>query len=112
MLFGKELGKQKTRRPERRGITRGVSPKKIGERKKECPSSGASDKRLGERNGAVRAMGSSAAAGESPKMGAACGGCRDYLARQPRLWEREEVKRARRSQSCRCHGDLGCLPKG
>jgi hypothetical protein len=34
MLFGKELGKQKTRRPERRRITRAVRPKKIGEGKK------------------------------------------------------------------------------
>ncbi len=34
MLSGEEPGKQKTRRPERRGITRAVSPKKIGRRKK------------------------------------------------------------------------------
>jgi len=34
MLFGEEPRKQKTRRPERRGITRAVSPKKIGKRKK------------------------------------------------------------------------------
>jgi hypothetical protein len=34
MLFGEEPGKQKTPRPERRGNTRAVSPKKIGERKK------------------------------------------------------------------------------
>ena len=34
MLLRAEPIKQKTRRPERRGITRAVSPKKIGERKK------------------------------------------------------------------------------
>ena len=34
MLFGEEPRKQKTCRPERRGITRAVSPKKIGKRKK------------------------------------------------------------------------------
>jgi len=34
--FGEEPGKQKqkTRRPERRGITRAVSPKRSGKRKK------------------------------------------------------------------------------
>jgi len=45
-------------------------------------------------------------------MGTACGGCGDDLARQPRLWEREEVKRARRSQCCRCHGDAGVPAEG
>src|SRR6266446_1539673 len=45
MLFGEEPRKQKTRRPERRGITRAVSPKKIGRERKECPSSGASERR-------------------------------------------------------------------
>jgi len=34
VLLRAEPIKQKTRRPERRGITRGVSSKKIGERKK------------------------------------------------------------------------------
>ena len=34
MRFGEEPRKQKTLRPERRGITRAVSPKKIGKRKK------------------------------------------------------------------------------
>jgi hypothetical protein len=34
MLSGEEPWKEKTRRPERSGITRAVSPKKIGKRKK------------------------------------------------------------------------------
>jgi hypothetical protein len=34
MLLRAEPTKQKTRRPERSGITRAVSPKKIGKRKK------------------------------------------------------------------------------
>jgi hypothetical protein len=41
--------KEKTRRPERRGITGAVSPKKIGRERKECPTSGTSDKRFGKR---------------------------------------------------------------
>lgn len=32
-------GKQKTRRPERRGITQALSPKKIGEERNECRKS-------------------------------------------------------------------------
>ena len=54
MLFGEEPRKQKTRRPERRGITRAVSPKKIGKERKECPSSGKSERResrKGDRRG-------------------------------------------------------------
>jgi hypothetical protein len=34
MMLRAEPTKQKTRRPERRGITQAVSPKKIGKRKK------------------------------------------------------------------------------
>ncbi len=48
MLLRAEPIKQKTRRPERRGITRAVSPKKIGRERKECPSSGASERRKPE----------------------------------------------------------------
>jgi hypothetical protein len=65
----------------------------------------------------LRRCGSSRAIGdggvtEDGAMGTACGGCGDDLARQPRLWEREEVKRARRSQCCRCHGDAGVPAEG
>jgi hypothetical protein len=38
-----EPGKQKTRRPERRGITRAVSPKKIGKERNECRNSRTAD---------------------------------------------------------------------
>src|SRR5579862_7165604 len=37
-----EPGKQKTRRPERRGISRAVSPEKTGQKKRKCRSSGTS----------------------------------------------------------------------
>jgi hypothetical protein len=38
VLLRAEPTKQKTRRPERRGITRAVSPKKMREEEKEMPS--------------------------------------------------------------------------
>ena len=46
--------KQKTRRPERRGITRAASPKKIGERKKGMSKlRSVGEKETGERIGPV-----------------------------------------------------------
>ena len=52
MLSGEEPGKLKTRRPEWSGITRAVSPKKIGERKNgNVPSSGTPRRREDPENG-------------------------------------------------------------
>jgi hypothetical protein len=47
--------KHKTRRPERRGITRAVSPKKIGQRKKgNVPGSGTPERKADPENGSAR----------------------------------------------------------
>src|SRR2546422_2261148 len=55
VLLRAEPIKQKTRRPERRGITRAVSPKKIGERKKGMSKlRSVGEKETGERIGPVQ----------------------------------------------------------
>jgi len=54
VLLRAEPIKQKTRRPERRGITRAVSSKKIGERKKGMSKlRSVGEKETGERIGPV-----------------------------------------------------------
>jgi hypothetical protein len=69
MLSGEEPRKQKTRRPERRGITRAVSPKKIGERKKgNVPSSGTLRRREDPENGQRGSKSVTAAPWKSPMM--------------------------------------------
>jgi hypothetical protein len=71
--------KQKTRRPERRGITRAVSPKKIGERKKgNVPSSGTPRRREDPENGQRGSKSVTAAPWKSPMM-AWSTVCDDYL---------------------------------
>ena len=49
MLVKAEPTKQKTRRPEQRGITRAVSAKKTGKKKRKCPGSGMSRERRRDR---------------------------------------------------------------
>jgi len=69
MLSGEEPGKQKTRRPEWSGITRAVSPKKIGERKNgNVPSSGTPRRKEDPENGQRGSKSVTAAPWKSPMM--------------------------------------------
>ncbi len=70
MLSGEEPGKLKTRRPEWCGITRAVSPKKIGERKNgNVPSSGTPRRREDPEKGQRGSKSVTAAPWKSPMMG-------------------------------------------
>lgn len=49
MVLSAEPTKQKTRGSERRGITRAVSPKKGGKKKRKCPVAGTSERKKTQR---------------------------------------------------------------
>jgi hypothetical protein len=70
VLLRAEPIKQKTRRPEWRGITRAVSPKKIGERKKRMSKLKNVGEKAGPENGSARFEGRNRRRiGKSPMMG-------------------------------------------
>lgn len=98
MLLRAEPTKQKTRRPERRGITRAVSPKEIGERKKRMSNSETSNVRTPRRTGQPGSESAIVVALENPRLWGvgSDGGDQFRIAARPEVGETSQYNRVSR----------------